>query len=156
MAKPTKHLEWTAGNPDQATISVEPSAAKKEAGWQADERPPREFVNWNLQLQDEWNKYFEETSDALALQLGNFDAVVGFGGTHADINEVMADVNIANIKNVLITETITPLVTQVINQNGMNFTFKPQAGIMENGALIGLQITGERVRIINGRFLNQM
>ena len=50
MAKPTKHTDWTEGNVDQATISVEPSVAKKEAGWLPDERPPREFMNWNFQI----------------------------------------------------------------------------------------------------------
>jgi len=46
MAKPVSKPDWTVGNPDFGTVTVEPSAAKKETGWLVDERIPREFLNW--------------------------------------------------------------------------------------------------------------
>ncbi len=44
--KPTSKSDWTLGNPDFATVTVEPTAQKKEDGWFPDERPPREFMNY--------------------------------------------------------------------------------------------------------------
>ena len=58
--KPTSSLDWTEGNPDQATISVEPNATKKENGWEAGEQPPRQTTNWQLQNIDEWQKYLAQ------------------------------------------------------------------------------------------------
>lgn len=157
MAKPTSKIAWTKGNPDQATISVEPSAAKKEQGWLPDERPSREFMNWLFQNLDEWTEYFDGAIDSFASQSIIYDAFVGAGGTHTDINDLMADGDIANIKNILVVSMLAVDNTQVINQPGMNFTFKPNAGIIKNGptgATLGLQIDSDRVRILNGRFLS--
>ena len=157
MAKPTSKPEWTVGNQDFATVTVEPSAAKKEAGWFPDERPPREFMNWLFNNMGDWIDYFETEIDSFANQSVIYDAFVGGGGTHADINALMADANIANIKNVLIISTLAVDATQIINQPGMNFTFKANAGITKNGltgADLGLQIDADRVRILNGRFLS--
>lgn len=156
MAKPTSKPEWTVGNPDFATVTQEPSAAKKEAGWLPDERPPREFMNWLFNNMGDWIDYFEEQIDGFSGQSVIYDAFVGAGGTHADINALMADADIATIKNVLIISTLAIDNTQVINQAGMNFTFKANAGITKNGptgADIGLQIDADRVRILNGRFI---
>lgn len=156
MAEPTSSIDWTEGNPDQATISVEPSAAKKEAGWLADERPSRETMNWLFQNLDEWTKYFNSEIASFANQSIIYDAFVGAGGTHADINALMADGDIANIKNVLVVSSIAIDNIQIIDQDGMNFDFKANAGFTKNGATgadIGLQINADRVRINNGRFV---
>jgi hypothetical protein len=157
MAKPTSKPEWTVGNPDFATVTVEPSAAKKEAGWLPDERPPREFMNWLFNNMGEWIDFFEAEIDGFAGQSVIYDAFVGAGGTHADINALMADPDIATLKNILIVSAIAVDNIQVIDQPGMNFTFKANAGITKNGptgAVIGLQIDSDRVRILNGRFLS--
>lgn len=157
MAKPTSKPNWTVGNPDFATVTVEPSAAKKEAGWLPDERPSREFMNWLFNNLGEWVDYFETEIDGFSGQSIIYDAFVGAGGTHADINALMSDPAIATLKNILIVSTLAVDATQVINQDGMNFTFKANAGILKNGptgANLGLQIDGSRVRIINGRFLS--
>ena len=156
MAKPTSAIDWTEGNPDQATISVEPSAAKKEAGWLPDERPSRETMNWIFQNLDEWTKYFDAEIASFASQSIIYDAFVGAGGTHADINALMADGDIANIKSVLVVSQIAIDNIQIITQDGMNFDFKANAGFTKNGATgadIGLQINADRVRINNGRFV---
>lgn len=154
MAKPTAKPNWTVGNPDFATITVEPSNAKKLAGWLPDERPPREFMNWLFNNLGEWVDYFETTTDAIVTQQGLFDAIVGTGGTHADINALMADPNIANLKNILIASSLAITTPQIINQSGMNFTFHPKATIFKDSSTIGLQIEAERVRILSGRFFN--
>lgn len=152
MAKPASKPDWTVGNPDFATVTQEPTNTKKEAGWLPDERPPREYMNWLFFNIHEWIEYFEGATDGLLLQLGQFDAVVGFGGTHATINDLMGDPGIATLKNVLITNQSAPAVNQVINQPGMNFTFKPQAAIIGGGgATIGLTVDAVRVRIFNAR-----
>ena len=156
MAEPTSSIDWTEGNVDQATISVEPSAAKKKQGWLQDERPPRETMNWLFQNVDEWTKYFKGEIDLFSGQSVIYDAFVGAGGTHVDINELMADPDIATKKNILVISVISVDLTQVINQDGMNFYFKAGAGITKNGATgadIGLQIDANRVRINEGRFI---
>jgi len=156
MAKPSSKPEWTVGNPDFGTVTQEPSAAKKEAGWLPDERPPREYMNWLFNNIDEWIKYFDGEIDSFANQSIIYDAFVGAGGTHTDINDLMADPGIAGIKNILITSTLALDATQIINQPGINLHFKPNAGIIKNGptgANLGLQIDSDRVRILNGRFL---
>lgn len=152
--KPATKINWTAGNADQATISVQPTDQKKLTGWLSSERPPFQIMNWLFQNVDEWIKYFETLTDGLTNQLGQYDAVVGFGGTHADINTLMADANIANIKNVLVTGSILVDAIQVINQPGMNFTFKPQTTFTQGVATTALRIDAPRVRIMNARFLN--
>jgi hypothetical protein len=157
MAKPTSKPEWTVGNPDFATVTVEPSAAKKQSGWLPDERPPREFMNWLFNNMGEWIDYFETEIDGFSGQSVIYDAFVGAGGTHADINALMADPDIATKKNILIISTLAVDSPQVINQDGMNFSFKANAGIIKNGptgSVIGLQIDADRVRILNGRFLS--
>ena len=154
--KPSSKPQWTVGNPDFGTITVEPSAGKKEAGWLPDERPPREFMNWLFFNIGEWIDYFEGVTDIFASQGVIYDAFVGSGGTHADINALMADAGIATIKNVLVTTTLAVDNVQIVNQDGMNFDFKPQAGITKNGptgADFGLQIDSNRVRINNCRFV---
>lgn len=156
MAKPASKPIWTVGNPDFGTITVEPSAAKKEAGWLPDERPPREFMNWLFYNIGEWIDYFEGVTDTFSAQGIIYDAFVGAGGTHADINALMADPNIATLKNILIVSTIALDNIQVVTQDGMNFDFKAQAGFTKNGATgadIGLRINANRVRINNCRFV---
>ena len=156
MGKPVNKPEWTEGNPDFNTITVEPPAAKKLAGWLPDERPPREFMNWLFNNLGEWINYLEEQTDLFTGQSIVYDAFVGGGGTHVDINDLMADPDIASIKNVLIVASLSVDNTQVVNQPGMNFEFKPGASIIKNGgtgAILGLQIDADRVRILNGRFI---
>lgn len=154
MAKPSSKPDWTEGNPDAGTITVEPTAGKKLAGFLLDERPTRQLLNWLFFNITEWITYFETLTDGLANQLGQYDAVIGFGGTHASINALMLDAGIADLKNVLVTDSILVDTIQVINQPGMNFTFKPQTSFTQGAATTGLRIDAERVRIKGARFLN--
>lgn len=156
MAKPASKPNWTYTNPDFPTVTIEPTVQKKINGWLADERPPHEFFNWLFFNISEWIDYLDIQTEAISSQLGLFDAVVGAGGTHADINAVMADPQtIAGvIKNVFVISSIAVAVTQVIDQPGMSFTFHPRATVLKDGATIGITIDAPKVRIKAGRFLN--
>lgn len=156
MAKPSSKPEWTVGNPDFATVTVEPNATKKEAGWFPDERPPREYLNWLFFNINEWIEYFEGVTDLFATQGNIYDAFIGAGGTHVDVNAWQADAGIATLRNALVISTLAVDDPQVVSYDGCNLDFKPNAGITKNGptgAVIGLQITANRIRVNNGRFL---
>ena len=87
MAKPTSKPDWTVGNPSFGTVTVEPSAGKKQNGWDVGERPPRQFMNWLFFNIDEWIDYLETTTDALISLQGIYDAVVGVGGDFATLTD---------------------------------------------------------------------
>ncbi len=91
---------------------------------------------------------------AAARQRGSeYDVVIPPAGTHSDINDVIADPGIANIKRVLVAATLTITTNQVIDKDDMEFVFKPQAIISKGGGSTkGLEITGKRVTIRNGKF----
>lgn len=155
MAKPASKPEWTVDNPNFGTVTVEPTAQKKQDGWLPDERPPRQFMNWLFFIINEWIDYFEQVTDGLIALQSTFDAVVGTGGTHADINEVMADGNIANIKRILVISPLVVLVKQVIDQPDIHIEFKPQATFTDGADLAtGLELTAaaKRCNILYGRF----
>lgn len=152
MPKPSTKPDWTLTNP---TARVEPTAPKKETGWAVEERPPAEFMNWLFYNLTEWVIYLEDVTDGLAGLDAAFDAVVGINGTHATINDLMADANIANIKRVLVTTAQTVTANQVINQNDMEFVFKPQAVLTKGGgSTIGIVVNAERVSIKGARIVS--
>jgi len=95
----------------------------------------------------------------LSIRLGQgnvdpeWDAVIGGDfKTHDTINEVMADPNIANIKNILYASTDLIDVKQVIDQDDISLKFKAGADFVKGAATVGLEIQSNRVRIFNGRF----
>lgn len=156
MAKPASKPEWTVDNPDFGTVTVEPTAQEKKTGWLPDQRPPREWMNWLFYNINQWIDYLEAETDNFSNQAIIYDAFVGAGGTHADINALMADPDIAQKKNILIVSNLAVDLTQEIDQDGMNFDFKAGASITKNGptgAAVGLQVNAARVRINNGRFI---
>lgn len=157
MAKPTSKPDWTEGNPSFATVTVEPSSGKKLAGWAASERPPHQFMNWLFWIVNEWINYFEEQTDALVAIQGLYDAQVGNGGTHSTLADLVADPEWAsgNIKNVIVTSDQALSAPVTINQNDVNLDFKPNVAILKGiGAVKGLIVSAERVRIRGGRFAN--
>jgi len=157
MARPSSKIDWTFGNPNQATVSVEPSDGKKEAGFSPNERPPAEYFNWLFQNIQEWIDFLEAEVDAALAARTLFDAVVGAGGTHETLQELMNDPETAagNIKNVLVATPETLNSTVTLGQNDMSFHFKPQAAVYKGSGLTkGLVIDAERVRILQGRFGN--
>jgi len=102
---------------------------------------------------DAWIKWLDYTTQ-IDYANREFDAVVGTGGSHATINLLMADPNIANIKNVLISTTQTLTATQVIDHAGMTFYFKPQAEYVKSGAVTpAISIQADRTTIYGGRVM---
>ncbi len=154
MAKPSSQIDWTEGNVNQATISVEPSAGKKLSGWGISERPPREYMNWLFQNIDEWIKYFETTTDGLLAGGTEYDAIVGAGGTHANLAALVVDAAwiAGTIKHVLMagSETLTAPIT--LDKDDVTFSFKAGVTIFAGAVTTGLIIDADRVRIMNGRF----
>jgi len=151
MAKPDKHLDWTDGDAQKV---VEPTTGKKLLGWTGSERPPAEFMNWLFYYQDQWNKYFDGEVDKVLASGLVYDAIVGVGGTHNTIEDVMSDPDVATLKNVLVISPFTLTSTIVINQDDMKFTFTPKATIAKGSIGLGVQITSERVTFEGCRFLN--
>lgn len=151
MSKPTTHLDWTNG---EASKVQEPVAGKKELGWSPLERPPAEFMNWLFYTQDLWNKYFESITDVVLASGSVFDAVVGVGGTHESLTALMADSQIATLKNILVVSPFALDETIVIDQDGMRFTFKPQATISKATADLAFRITGDRIVLDGLRVVN--
>ncbi len=151
MSKPNKHLDWTDGD---ALKVQEPTTGKKLLGWTPSERPPAEFMNWLFHYQDLWNKYFDSQIEAVLASGLVYDAIVGVGGTHNTINELMQDSGIATKKNILVISPFTLTETILIDQNNMKFTFTPKATIAKGSVGLGVQITSEGVTFEGCRFLN--
>ena len=57
MAKPAALPEWAT---DAGADVVEPSTGKKEIGWEAEERPPAQFLNWWQELVYDWLSYLND------------------------------------------------------------------------------------------------
>ena len=58
FSKPTKIPRWadTAG---PANV-VEPSPAKKDLGWELNEKPAHSYFNWLQHFTGEWTKWIDE------------------------------------------------------------------------------------------------
>jgi hypothetical protein len=151
MAKPNKHLDWTDG--DLAKIE-EPPTGKKLLGWTAAEKPPAKWWNWNMYLVDQWLKYFETVTDSVLANGSVYDAVIGVGGTHDSIPDLMADPDILLKKNILVISPFTLTSTILIDQNDMKFTFTPKATIAKGSIGLGIHIISERITLEGCRFLN--
>lgn len=148
MAKPTRLPTWA----DSSSLVTDPGAAKQSQGW-AVEMPPVQYFNWWMNLTGQWVEYIDTTLDALAGQALNYDAIVGTGGTHADINAAMADASPG--WKILVSQSLVLTVTQVVDVEDVELEFKPGVSITTIDALaLGLQVTAERVRLIGGRFRN--
>ncbi len=82
-----------------------------------------------------------------------FHAVVGVGpySTHVDLNAVMADADIANIKEILVAENLTINEVQVIDQNSKRIYFAPGVTLTKGTAASGIVVEGTGVDIERGR-----
>lgn len=157
MAKPTSKPDWTVGNPSFGTVTVEPSAGKKQNGWDVAERPARQFMNWLFFNIGEWIDYFETTTDGLLNLQGIFDAVVGTGGDFATLTDLVldADYQAGNVKNILITSDQTLNAPITFDQNDLNIEAKPGVNILKGiGAAQAFIIDAERIRLNKLRFAN--
>lgn len=153
VAKPSKHLAWTVGNPDFGTVTQEPTDQKKQDGWLEDERPPHEEMNWLFWDQDAWNKYFEYVTDTFAG--AKLAAVVGSGAgcTHATLALALADAGVTSKNTILLTEDFV-LTTKVdFTKDNIKVICKPGVQITRSGASKGFDITANGVVIEGLRFI---
>jgi hypothetical protein len=79
-AKPSSKPDWTVGNPSIGTVTVEPSAGKKQTGWQSAEKPGYQYMNWLF-----WNitQWINWVSDLVSYQ--NFVVHADGSGDYATI-----------------------------------------------------------------------
>lgn len=155
MAKPSSKIDWTVGNGSPGTVRVEPSALIKQEGWAASQRPPAQTMNWLLFNLLEWQDYFELITDGLIALQSTYDVVIGVNGTHATLNDAIADTGLGENVRVLVYDAATLTATQVLSKNGWVIDFKPSA-IYAQGAVTspGIQVTAERVKISGARFID--
>ena len=73
MAKPSAKLNWTTSN---AGARVEPPSEFKAAGWQGNQRPPAEYMNWMFHNVSLWVDHLEETVEALQSQVASLQGTV--------------------------------------------------------------------------------
>jgi len=151
LTKPVEKPEWaTGGGADVLT----PSVGKQAVGWIA-EKPPYQWFNWLHKWTYLWIAYFENRVDGLN---GITDAVIGAtsGSSHASFAALLADGNVANIKNIWVISPIVLTADIVLPNtfNGKIINFKPQATITKGGsATKGLVIEGQNVRVYNPTFI---
>lgn len=146
--KPADLPVW-ATDPNPGKLSS-PSEAKQELGW-IDEKPPLQWFNWWMNLVYSWVKYLDNRMDSAVSQ---FDAVVGAGAyaSHATLNAVMADLNAANIKSILVVDHPAIDAVQVINQPNVRIEFKRSAVLTRGLSTKGIQINADGCEVIGAKF----
>jgi len=154
MAKPSINAKWATSG---SALIADPGAGKRDTGWIV-EIPPVEYFNWWMNNVGSWIEYLDTQVDAVLAIQGLYDAIIGVGGTHEDINAVVADMGVGlpatNVRAYHLGAAV-PTITQVINKDGLEIEFHPKATFSKGAALVvGLQIDAKRCKIINGRFLN--
>jgi hypothetical protein len=89
MAKPSESFRWADG---ASPVRQEPSAAKKNQGWIAGERPPVEWQNWLFYVAGLWTQFWQ------IMQAGDIpiaDPFSEFTATNLEdaLQEVMTEIN---------------------------------------------------------------
>lgn len=152
MVKPTSHLGWGVGNADPAQNIIEPTGAKKSVAWTQDERPPYELMNWLFFRQDEWNKYFEQTTDAL---VARYDLVIGAGpeATHATLQAAVNDGAIGADQWVLVQDDLTVNTIITLTKARWRIDFSPGVVYTRGSVAKAFQLGAEGIEIFAGRFV---
>ena len=153
LPKPTSKSNWTLGNPNFVNVTVEPGVAKKQAGWEPDERPPAEFLNWLEFNNDEWIKYLESKTDAQFLAYG---VVIGNTGTnpaatHDTLQDAIDDGALGSNQSVLITEGQVINTTIDLNKSGWRIRCLPGIVFSKGGTTTGISINADAVEWLDGR-----
>lgn len=150
MAKPSSHINWTDGS---ASYVQAPSAGRQTTGYTPGDRPPAKEHNWIFNLIDQWNKYFETTTDTIVGQLLAYDAVVGAasGATHATLQLA---INAASAGwRILVLDSATINTKVSVTKSDIEIQFKPGVVYTKGSDTIALEVTGSRVVIRGGRFV---
>ena len=151
MTKPSSHLDWAVGNPSPSVNIIEPSAAKKISAWAADERPPYEFFNWLFYRQDEWNKYFEQTTDAFQ---SKYNVIVGSGtdATHATLQDAINDGALGSDIAVLVRDSQAVTATITLSKARWRIYFSPGVVFSKSGVATMFDMSADSIEMHYGRF----
>lgn len=142
MAKPSSKLDWTVGNPDIATTTVEPDPSKKQTGWAVDERPGRQYFNWLFWIIDQWIKYFNtigvpEWDATTTYQVGSvvnngagvlFRSIQSANLNHAVTNGSWWVPATSGLNTVVVDPAVTPIYTLTSADIGRTFLVKSANG----------------------------
>lgn len=86
LPKPATKMDWTVGNPNFGTVTIEPTSGKKITGWTPGERPPSQYMNWLFYNTDQWVDYFESITDDHETRIDVIEAALPGLGTAAGIS----------------------------------------------------------------------
>lgn len=81
-----------------------------------------------------------------------FDAVVGSGGSHADLATAVADANLGTNKRILVVSSEALTATVVLSKAGWHVLFAPGVTFSKSSATTGIQVTAAGVILERGRF----
>lgn len=155
LPKPASKPDWTVGNPDFGTVTIEPSGGKKQTGWTPSERPPSQFFNWLFYNLDQWVKYFESVVDeGVAGTALKYQAIVGSlpGCTHATLAAALADVLVVAGSKILVVESAAISAIIQVTKNDVEIEFHPRVTYSKASAATAIQVSADGVRITGGRF----
>lgn len=125
LPKPSSKIEWTVDNPAPGTVRVEPTAQEKKDGWDINQRPPREFMNFLFFNLDEWIKYLEQQTDLFVA--GNIDAIVDAGGngTHLTLQAAHDAAEVIPGSKIIIVSDLVLVATQSITKPDIEIEMSP-------------------------------
>lgn len=154
FTKPSLIPTWTDG--DAGKLEA-PTTPKQTLGWVV-EKPNHKIFNWLSYYIGLWLQYLDQEVEAVKVVQGIWDAVIDAGGTHSDINEVMADPAIQGLgrpPRIFHKGPYTATTKQVVDIEGTEIVFGPGGEFAKGAALVvGLELDAPRVKINGGRFLN--
>ena len=150
MSKPSSLPTWAT---DSGAAIQDPGAAKSAQGWVA-ELPPHEFFNYWQNLVFQWVSYFDTEIDAVAAQQNNYDAIVGVGGTDADLPTALARVG-SQSKILVTADQVLDAAVVLDGLTDLVIEFKPgvQITTVDNIVRAFDLLNTNRVQIIGGRFV---
>lgn len=161
--KPSKLPRLGATSPGVVTGStVEPSEAKKTAGFVARERPPAQFIVWLFELIYEWLQYLSDGAFTGASTFGSTLGVTGLITAHAGLTaDVDQHITLQGDGMLKHGNRVLPIHASAWNGQsaggvpvyGDAFTAAPAGGTVALRAPIllpnGKRITGVTVRVID-------
>lgn len=148
--KPEAKPEWAVGG---TAVFVEPPAGDKLIGWTG-AKPPYQWFNWLHRFYSFWIDYFEDKTDELQTELREvYTAVVGGSelATHETLAEALAAVDPGS--KILVLDQLELSETVDVDKADIHIKFQPGAGLTNNGAGTGLEISAARCTIEGGRML---
>lgn len=136
---------------------LNPGTPATNVGWQPDEVPPCEWMNYLQGLCGDWIAWLDQEQQMNASQL-EFDATIGTNGTYPDINSLMTAMAGGFVANKVLVTTLQTLATSQIIPNtiaDLEFVFKPNAFYSKGlGVTPGLICHGQRITFRGGRWMN--